>query len=95
MGINQPPKPPLPFKDFHLGGIKFDKKLLDNCIAAAKESGIENEDILKQTAFQIYYGQRQYKSTDRIRNNVVFWSWITAGWIIITLGGIGAVSSFF
>ena len=70
-GINQPP---LPFKDFYLGGIKFDKKLLDNSVAAAKESGIENEDLLKQTAFQIYYGEPQLRSNNRIKNNVVKYS---------------------
>lgn len=99
-------KPPLPEwmknaekYEIYLGGMKFDRKILEECIAAAKESGIVSEDLLKQTAFQMYYGELQLKSTNRIKNNVVFWFWITAGWILVAiLGGslgIGIISQLF
>jgi hypothetical protein len=85
--INENPKP---YQEFNLGGMKFDRKVFEKCVEAAKESGIVNEDLLKQTAFQMYYGELQLKSTNRIKNNVVFWFWITAGWILIALlGGLG------
>ncbi|MDC0376668.1 hypothetical protein OAM98_02565 [Schleiferiaceae bacterium] len=81
---------PKPYQEYTLGGMKFDKRVLEKYIEAAKESGIENDDLLKQTAFQMYYAELQLKSTNRIRNNVVFWFWITAGWIILAvLGGLG------
>lgn len=74
----------------NLGGITFHKGLLEKSVLAAKESGIENEDILKLTAFNIYHGQRNLKLMTRIKNNVIFWFWITAGWILIALlGGLG------
>ena len=81
---------PKPYQEFTLGGMKFDRKVLEKCVEAAKESGIVNEELLKQTAFQMYYGELKLKSINRIRNNVVFWFWITAGWILIALlGGLG------
>jgi len=89
---------PKPYQEFTLGGMKFDRKVLEKCVEAAKESGIVNEDLLKQTAFQMYYGELQLKSTNRIKGNVVFWFWITAGWMLIALLGglgIGVISSLF
>ena len=102
MEENQPPLPEW-MKNAHqyelyLGGMKFERKVLEKCVEAAKECGIENEDLLKQTAFQMYYGELQLKSTNRIKGNVVFWFWITAGWILIALLGglgIGVISSLF
>lgn len=102
MEENQPPLPEW-MKNAHqyelyLGGMKFERKVLEKCVEAAKESGIENEDLLKQTAFQMYYGELQLKSTNRIKNNVVFWFWITAGWILVALLGslgIGIISQLF
>ena len=102
--MEEEPKKPDWLKDTNetvttsLGGLSFQKALLEKSVLAAKESGIENEDILRQTAFNIYYGQLNLKSLDRIKNNIVFWFWITAGWILVAIAGvlgIGAVSSFF
>ncbi len=78
----------------NLGGITFHKGLLEKSVLAAKESGIENEDILKLTAFNIYHGQRNLKLMTRIKNNVIFWFWITAGWILVLIAGslgLGAI----
>jgi hypothetical protein len=77
----------------NLGGITFQKELLEKSVLAAKESGIENEDILKQTAFNIYHSQRSLKLMTRIKNNVIFWFWITAGWFLILLAGTLGISA--
>ena len=51
MEENQPPLPEWMQNahqyELYLGGMKFDRKVLEKCVEAAKESGIENEDLLK------------------------------------------------
>tara|TARA_B110000090_G_C12929189_1_gene272806 strand:+ start:83 stop:427 length:345 start_codon:yes stop_codon:yes gene_type:complete len=98
--MDQEPKKPdwLKDPDVSLGGIPFNKELLEKAIKAAKESGIENEDILKQTAFQLYNSMLLQKSVDRIKNNAVFWFWILFGWILVSIAGLmglGLVSALF
>lgn len=85
---------PKPYQEFTLGGIKFEQALWEQSLSAARETGIKNEEILSQTSFQIYYNELQLKSINRIRNNVVFWFWVTAGWILLVGGsavGLGVL----
>ena len=97
--MNEEPKKPNWLKDtdetltVNLGGITFQRRLLENCVLAAKEAGIENEDVLKQTAFNIYYGQRNLKLITRIKNNIIFWFWILFGWTLILLAGALGVTA--
>ena len=99
----QKPKAPYSSKDYVPFGWKtINKELFEKAVEAAKESGIENEDILKQTAFQIYNSMLLQKfverikydsmllqkSVDRIKNNAVFWFWILFGWILVSIAGL-------
>lgn len=84
--------------EIYIGGMKFDRRVLERCVDAAEESGIDDPNLLKQTAFQMYYGELLLKAINRIKSNVVFWFWITAGWVLVLMAGalgLGAISSLY
>ena len=73
----QKPKAPYSSKDYVPFEWKtINKELFEKAVEAAKESGIKNEDILNQTAFQLYNSMLLQKSVDRIKIITGFWSLI-------------------
>lgn len=55
MENNQPPIPEWMKNsekyEIYIGGMKFDRRVLERCVDAAEESGIDDPNLLKQTAF--------------------------------------------